>query len=185
MKINDILAEGFWSSMAKGMGANELSSAMDAYNASKVVNNPVSPKAKTQATTLPDPIPQSPGVKPELALVPKDQTNTGPLPRDGKRIKVIDPRSKGVYYKTGPNWTNEVGQGIVSPGTVDYLEKLADAHFTEEPIPAAAHPAPKLTRTEKFEKARLERAAKPGATPRKRPSATESLTAGIQWKVIK
>lgn len=42
----------------------------------------------------------------------------------GQRVAVTDPRSKGKYYKTAQGWTNETGQPIKEPKSINYLENL-------------------------------------------------------------
>lgn len=42
----------------------------------------------------------------------------------GQRVVVIDPKSKGKYYKTTQGWANEMGQPITKPESIKYLEDL-------------------------------------------------------------
>jgi hypothetical protein len=42
----------------------------------------------------------------------------------GQRVVVVDPKSKGKYYKTTQGWTNETGQPINKPASINYLEDL-------------------------------------------------------------
>lgn len=49
----------------------------------------------------------------------------------GKRIVLRVPPTPGqtmspVYYKTNAGWTNETGQKVTNPKSIDYLDQLAD-----------------------------------------------------------
>jgi hypothetical protein len=67
--------------------------------------------------------------------------DSGPVPV-GKRIKVVHPQNKGVYYKVKDQWSNEQGQPITDPGTIDILNRAMDAAGKLEPIPEAEQVSP-------------------------------------------
>lgn len=48
----------------------------------------------------------------------------------GQRIVVVDPKTRGKYYKTAQGWTNETGQPINKESSIDYLEQLV----TNDPV---------------------------------------------------
>jgi hypothetical protein len=57
-------------------------------------------------------------------------------PAVGMRFRVVNPSNQGTYFKTGNTWSTEIGQPIVAPNTVAYLEKLLDGGAgREEPVP--------------------------------------------------
>lgn len=57
-------------------------------------------------------------------------------PAVGMRFRVVNPSNQGTYFKTGNTWSTELGQPIVAPNTVAYLEKLLDGGAgREEPVP--------------------------------------------------
>lgn len=62
--------------------------------------------------------------------------DSGPVPA-GTRIKVVHPENRGIYYKVKDQWTNERGQPITDPKTIDILNKAMDAGGRQEPIPEA------------------------------------------------
>ena len=56
--------------------------------------------------------------------------------------------SKSFYYKTATGWTNELGQAITNPGSIDYLEKQITAPVATNAAPAvnlSARQAPAVT----------------------------------------
>lgn len=76
--------------------------------------------------------------QPAPAAQPADQ---GIVVTPGRRIRIVDPKNKGVYFKTARGWVNELGQPL-NPASVSYLEKLADQGLgKEENIPAVAQRA--------------------------------------------
>jgi hypothetical protein len=83
----------------------------------------ITPKAPTAAPTAPT-APATTATKP---------TDPGIAVQTGKRIRLVDPKSKGVYFKTTAGWFNELDQPVV-PAGVAYLEKLADAGLGKEEI---------------------------------------------------
>ena len=62
--------------------------------------------------------------------------DSGPVPA-GKRIKVVHPENRGIYYKTKDQWTNERGQPVTDPKTIATLDRAMDAAGRLEPIPEA------------------------------------------------
>ena len=57
-------------------------------------------------------------------------------PAVGMRFRVVNPSYQGTYFKTGNTWSTEIGQPIVAPKTIAYLEKLLDGGAgREEPVP--------------------------------------------------
>jgi hypothetical protein len=57
-------------------------------------------------------------------------------PAVGMRFRVVNPSNQGTYFKTGNTWSTELGQPIVAPKTIEYLEKLLDGGAgREEPTP--------------------------------------------------
>ena len=63
----------------------------------------------------------------------------------GKRIVVQDPKTAGTYYKTSTGWTNEIGQPV-NPGSVAYLDQLADQSGREENIPSPVRNASRVAK---------------------------------------
>ena len=67
--------------------------------------------------------------------------DSGPVPA-GKRIKVVHPENRGIYYKTKDQWTNERGQPVTDPKTIATLDRAMDAAGRLEPIPEAEQVSP-------------------------------------------
>jgi hypothetical protein len=67
--------------------------------------------------------------------------DSGPVPA-GKRIKVVHPENRGVYYKIKDQWTNEQGQPITDIKTISVLDRAMDAGGKLEPIPEAEQVSP-------------------------------------------
>ena len=62
--------------------------------------------------------------------------DSGPVPV-GTRIKVVHPQNRGIYYKVKDQWTNEKGDPITDPKTIDILNRAMDTGGKQEPIPEA------------------------------------------------
>lgn len=77
---------------------------------------PAAPAAPV-APAAPTPVAQDQGI----AVIP------------GRRIRVVDPKSRGVYFKTDKGWFNEINQPVGATG-VAYLERLADQGLGKEEI---------------------------------------------------
>lgn len=64
--------------------------------------------------------------------------------KPGTRVKVTHPRTGGVYYKTVKGWTNEVGNPITDPTSVNQLDQYADSAGRIERIPVQKHAGKKF-----------------------------------------
>jgi len=52
----------------------------------------------------------------------------------GQRIKVVNPNNNAAYYKTQNGWTNELGQQITNPESIQQLDNMADTGGKQEPV---------------------------------------------------
>lgn len=121
-----------------------------------------SAQAVTSAQTVTPAAGQQPATIPQ-----KTSSAAAPQPasiQPGYRIKVVQPESRGIYYKTSQGWTNEIGEPITNPDSIRILNQMADSSSRLEPIPGT----PTTTTTAKP-------VAKPIGKKKRRIPAAESI----------
>lgn len=148
MKINEIIVEGFWDSMGKGM-ASSLGAKTQKDNAKvatggkkamagvqqSIDDQEAAYQQKQQAADI-----MAVGKRGGLRNQPVDQPAAQADPHqweipDGQQLVVISPKNKGKYIKNSKGWFNAVGKQISNAQSIKWLEQLADAGGKLEPIP--------------------------------------------------
>ena len=128
-----------YSGLARGLGAHDLEHSLS-HQAEKNFQQKRQEvtQARSQAQMQVKPNPNRASNMPtqgQTSQTPQKE----PALRPGEKFMIIDPRSKGKYYKTNAGWANELNQKIVDPTQVQALEKMAD-NQTGTFIPAPPSP---------------------------------------------
>lgn len=135
MQIREI-TEGIAGQIGRAV-ANQFTQSQIGVNAFDEPRAPASitPKAPTVSPAATSAAPAAPATAPATAptAAAVQPADNGIAVQSGKRIRLVDPKSKGVYFKTTAGWFNELNQPVVPTG-VAYLEKLADAGLGKEEI---------------------------------------------------
>jgi len=147
MQIREI-TEGFAGEIGKAMANRFTQSAIgvDAFEkdrygkkvpatATSKVADPAS--ATTEPAAAPaaasTPAAAAPAVPAAAAAPTPAAQDQGIMVAPGRRIRVVDPKTRGVYFKTVKGWFNEINQPVGATG-VAYLERLADQGLGKEEI---------------------------------------------------
>jgi len=158
-----------YSGLARGLGAHDLEHSLS-HQAEKNFQQKRQEvtQARSQAQMQVKPNPNRASNMPtqgQTSQTPQKE----PALRPGEKFMIIDPRSKGKYYKTNAGWVNELNQKIVDPTQVQALEKMAD-NQTGTFIPAPPSPQTPYKMAPSYQRRMQARANR---RPKQEPQPTE------------
>lgn len=127
MKINDIINEGIIGDLRTAGRRNQAQMKAAAGQWIKSQAGRLVPRGVKSAYQNLQQYAQQQARGPEPVTQPEPQpTLKGFKIPAGRRLQIIDPQSRGKYFKDSYGvWSNEAGQRIRRRASINYLEKLA------------------------------------------------------------